>query len=161
MLYPNEYYKTFKDVEIDRLKSRGIKGVIIDIDNTLVPWSSKIPDESVYLWINKLKNEGLKVCLISNNTKARVQEFNKNLGCPVVWNARKPLKSAYMKASQYLDCPMEQIAVIGDQIFTDIWGGNRMGMYTILVDPLSEKEFFWTKLIRKIEKRLRNRLVRE
>lgn len=158
LFYPNEYYKTFSDIDIDHLKRIGIKGIIVDIDNTLIPWSNKVPDENTYLWINKLRSEGFKVCLISNNTKSRVQEFNKDLNCPVVWSAKKPLKTAYIKASKYLDCPVKNIAVVGDQIFTDVFGGNRMGMYTILVDPLSEKEFFWTKLIRKIEKKLRDKL---
>jgi len=160
LLYPDEYYASFKDIDLDHLREMGIKAVIIDIDNTLVPWSDKFPDENAYLWINRLRNEGFKVCLISNNTKGRVEEFNKDLSCYVIWKARKPLKFAYKKAIRYFNCSAKNIAVIGDQIFTDILGGNRLGMYTILVDPISDNEFFWTKFVRRIEKKFRDRARR-
>lgn len=134
------------------LKENSIKGIIIDIDNTLVPWGAKnINDKSGRL-IEQLRKDGFRICILSNNTKKRVDEFNKDLNLPAVYNAGKPRKPAYKKALELLQTEISNTAVIGDQIFTDVLGGNRVGLFTILVNPISTKEFFGTRLVRILER---------
>lgn len=152
LLKPNIYLESVFMIDREMLKENGIKGIIIDIDNTLVPWGAKnINDKSGKL-IEQLRKDGFRICILSNNTKKRVDEFNKDLNLPAVYNAGKPRKSAYKKALELLQTEISNTAVIGDQIFTDVLGGNRVGLFTILVNPISTKEFFGTRLVRILER---------
>lgn len=156
MFYPDKHYHRIYDIKFSDLKKNDIKGIIIDIDNTLVPWNSNNIEKNTHDWLLNALKEGFKLCFISNNTKSRVQSFNHTIDIPSLYNAKKPLRSAYKKASKIMGVALSNIAVIGDQVFTDVLGGNRLGLFTILVDPISEKEFIWTRLVRKIEKKYRN-----
>ncbi len=152
LLKPNIYLESVFMIDREMLKENSIKGIIIDIDNTLVPWGAKnINDKSGKL-IEQLRKDGFRICILSNNTKKRVDEFNKDLNLPAVYNAGKPRKSAYKKALELLQTEISNTAVIGDQIFTDVLGGNRVGLFTILVNPISTKEFFGTRLVRILER---------
>jgi len=152
LLKPNIYLESVFMIDREILKENSIKGIIIDIDNTLVPWGAKnINDKSGKL-IEQLRKDGFRICILSNNTKKRVDEFNKDLNLPAVYNAGKPRKSAYKKALELLQTEISNTAVIGDQIFTDVLGGNRVGLFTILVNPISTKEFFGTRLVRILER---------
>lgn len=151
-LTPDHYYKNILSINFKKLKESGIQGIICDIDNTIVPYQKKIIiDEILELFAN-LKEMGFEICLISNGLNKRVQFFSKKLDIPAFGRAVKPRKKAYKKAMSVLKLDQEQIAVIGDQIFTDILGGNRLGFETILVNPMEEKEFIITKIIRMVEK---------
>lgn len=152
ILKPNLYIKTVYDLDTSLFRERGICGIIVDIDNTLVAWNTKEPDERVVNLICKLTSEGYKVCILSNNTRRRVEEFNRCLNLPAIHKAIKPRKNAFRKALKLLGTQPANTAVIGDQLFTDVYGGNRLGMFTVLVNPISDKEFIWTKLVRKLEK---------
>lgn len=151
-LKPDLYLNSVYELDPDLLAEKGISAIIIDIDNTLVTWDTVEPDEKVNQLVNSLIKKGFRLCMLSNNTRKRVEVFNKYLKLPAVYKAVKPSRKAFLRAMKLLDTTAERTAVIGDQLFTDIYGGNRMGLYTILVSPISEKEFIWTRLVRRIEK---------
>ncbi|MDI6601934.1 MAG: YqeG family HAD IIIA-type phosphatase [Thermoanaerobacteraceae bacterium] len=152
ILFPDMYLNSIDDLNIKELKQRGFKAIIIDIDNTIIEWNVRVPDERTRRIINEALSEGMRVCLLSNGTKDRVTEFAKALNVPYVYNAGKPRKSPYKKALKLLDVKPEEVAAIGDQIFTDVLGGNRLGLYTILVRPISTNETGWTRFMRRFEK---------
>lgn len=151
-LKPDLYLDTVHELNTGLLSEKGISSIIIDIDNTLVSWDTKEPDEKVNQFVCRLVEEGFKICILSNNTKKRVEEFNKCLKLPAIHKAIKPSKTAFVKAMKLMDASAENTAVIGDQLFTDVLGGNRMGLYTILVSPICDKEFVWTRIVRLLEK---------
>ncbi|MFW6282134.1 MAG: YqeG family HAD IIIA-type phosphatase [bacterium] len=151
-MQPDQYYRDIFEIDLDLLKKTGIKGLICDIDNTIVPWSEESVILEVANWFEKINEEGFKICLVSNGTDRRVKFFSEELKLPAVGQAIKPAKRAFKIAQKILELEKEEIAVIGDQIFTDVYGGNRMGYTTILVDPLSDKELKSTRLMRSIEK---------
>lgn len=152
LLRPNIHLESVFILNNQVLKKNNIKGIIIDIDNTLVPWEQKHLDEKAYDFLTRLLEEGFKICILSNSTRKRVEEFNKDLNLPAIYNGGKPRKSGYKRAMNYMETNTYNTAVIGDQIFTDILGGNRLGLFTILVNPISKTEFFGTRLVRIIEK---------
>jgi HAD superfamily phosphatase (TIGR01668 family) len=158
-LKPDMYLKTVHELDTDILVEKGISAIIIDIDNTLVSWDTKEPDEKVNQFVCRLVGEGFKICILSNNTKKRVEEFNKCLKLPAIHKAIKPSKSAFIRAMKLMDSSAENTAVIGDQLFTDVLGGNRMGLYTVLVSPISDKEFVWTRIVRMIEKAVLRKML--
>ncbi len=160
-LLPDEYVASIFDINVEGLKKKGIKALIVDIDNTLEGWGTKSAGERVLNWISKLKSLGFTICLISNNTKRRAVEFAKPLDVPVVYRAAKPSKRAFKKAMKITRNTYSECAVIGDQIFTDVLGGKRLGFYTILVAPINKKEFITTKLIRRVEKMTINRMAKK
>lgn len=151
-LRPDHYYQDIFAIDLMELKAEGIKGLICDIDNTIIPWSEEIIMKEVADWFDETKEMGFSTCLLSNGKDKRVKNLGQELSIPAVGLAVKPSKRAFKAAQKILKLEKEEIAVIGDQIFTDIFGGNRMGFKTILVDPLSKKEFFTTMFIRKIER---------
>ena len=151
MLCPSEMAISAYEIDYDQLYRNGFRGIILDIDNTLVPHGENASDESVYL-INKMKNTGFNLCIISNNDEERVFRFNKNIGLPYVFKALKPSKKGYTKAKEILGCSNDKIICIGDQIFTDIAGANRAGMYSILVKPIDPKEPPFVRFKRLLEK---------
>lgn len=151
-LKPDLYLNTVHELDTAVLKSIGIKAIIVDIDNTLVPWGAKVPDKKADELICRLLSEGFKICILSNNSKKRVEEFNKCLNLPAIHKAVKPSKNAFKRAMKLMDSGPENTAVIGDQIFTDVLGGNRLGLFTVLVPPISKNEFIWTRFVRLFEK---------
>lgn len=158
-LSPNEYVKSIFDIDLDLLREKGIRGLIIDVDNTLVAWKTKTADRRILDWFNVLEIKGFRACILSNNTKDRVVKFTERIRIPAVYRAAKPRKRAFIKAMEAMGTAENETAVIGDQIFTDVFGGNRLKLYTILVVPVGEKEFFTTRFVRKIEKRIIGQLV--
>lgn len=152
LLTPDEYYRNIFEIDIKRLKHNGIRGIICDIDNTIVPYKNKMISDEVREWLDKLRKNDFKICLVSNGLKSRVDYFSNKLDLPAVGKAVKPAKRAYKESIKILDLDKEEIVVVGDQIFTDILGGNRLNLNTILVNPMTEEEFFVTRIMRKIEK---------
>ena len=160
ILTPNLYIKSVFELDLEKLKKNNIKGLIIDIDNTLVSWEIKYATEKIKQWLLNLKKEGFDICLVSNNTKDRVIIFNKELKLPAIHRALKPRMGAFKNAMKIMGTTTNNTAVIGDQIFTDILGGNRMGLFTVLVVPIAGKEFWWTTFIRKIEKYVLKKILK-
>jgi uncharacterized protein len=160
ILTPDYYYDSIYDVDLDLLKKNKIEGLIIDIDNTLVGWDTLLPTLTVKEWLEKLVNSGFNICLVSNNNQKRVMYFSKELDIPFIFQARKPMKRNFLAAMEILETTNQQTAIIGDQIFTDVLGGNRMKLTTILVKPIKSKEFWWTNFVRKIERRVLKKIIK-
>jgi HAD superfamily phosphatase (TIGR01668 family) len=157
-LTPNEYYDSIFDIKPSYLKEIGITRIIVDLDNTLIPRNEIVAKDELIDWLKSMRNVGLKLVIVSNNTKTRVGIIARKLDLPLVAMAKKPSRLAFEKGMKAIQCKKEETAVIGDQIFTDVLGGNRMGLYSILVVPLSGHEHFVTKFVRQIEKLVLKRL---
>ncbi len=152
-LVPDFYYPDIFSIELDKLEQKGVQGIICDIDNTIVPYSDKKLITGARDWFKCLQERGFEVCLISNGRESRVKQFRDHLNLPAISLAVKPTKRAFLKATRdILQLEKHRVAVIGDQIFTDVLGGNRLNLVTVLVDPLEKKELLFTKLMRLVEK---------
>lgn len=137
--YPGEYLDSTYSIDFDRLYKEGYRGVIFDIDNTLVPHGAPADARAEALFAH-LKETGYRCCLLSNNKEPRVQMFNKNIRVFYIHKAHKPRTANYRKAMHLMKTKRENTLFVGDQIFTDIWGANRVKIRTILVKPLNPKE---------------------
>ncbi|WP_026906259.1 YqeG family HAD IIIA-type phosphatase [Paucisalibacillus globulus] len=153
---PNEHVKNIFEIKPSVLKEQGIQGIITDLDNTLVPWNVKQATPEIIDWFKLMKDNGIKVTIISNNKEERVKMFSEPLGTPFVFSARKPLRRAFKTAAKQMELKKEEIVVIGDQLLTDVLGGNSAGFYTILVVPIVQTDEKITQVNRKIERRIMN-----
>ena len=151
-LCPKQFAEGIHQVDLHDLKRKGIAGLILDLDNTLVPWNGHAVFPEVRSWIDEAKKRGFNACIVSNNDAGRGEKVREIFGLPAFWKAVKPRRRTFRKALDLLKLTPPQVAVVGDQIFTDILGGNRMGFYTILVRPLNKREFLGTMCVRKVEK---------
>lgn len=151
-LFPEDYIESVFDLNIEELIKNNINGLIFDIDNTLVPFDIAYPNQKLISFFEKLKNKGFKICLVSNNTKERVIKFNEKLKFYAIHKALKPRSKSFLKAMELMNTDKESTVAIGDQIFTDVWGGNRAGIKTILVVPVSERDEWITKIKRGLER---------
>lgn len=151
ILYPQLYVNTLLDIPLSELKKANIRAFILDLDNTVTCWNSSYVTGEIIDWFKKLKTEGFKACILSNNGERRVLSVAENLGIPYIHRAQKPRKGAFYRAVDLMGATIGETAVIGDQIFTDVLGGNRAGLYTILVVPISQREFTGTKISRFFE----------
>ncbi|MGE5397645.1 MAG: YqeG family HAD IIIA-type phosphatase [Chitinophagales bacterium] len=151
-LFPDLYVESVLQLPLDKLFNYGIRAFLFDLDNTVTEWNSNIIHEEIIYWFAQAKEKGFKACLVSNNGRERVLKVAENLGIPFVSRAGKPRRKAFRQAMDIIGCGPEETAVIGDQVFTDILGGNRMSLFTILVVPITRKEFFGTRITRQIEK---------
>lgn len=161
LLCPDECVAKVPDIDLDALAAKGIRALILDVDNTLLGWDAEEVPSDVVAWVNRAREQGFKVCIASNGTKERVKRVAAALGVPAISKAIKPRKRPFRKALEILGEPQEAVAVIGDQIFTDVLGGNRMDLYTILIDPVSETELRTTRMVRRVERRVLSRLARQ
>lgn len=142
-------------ISVEQLRQDGIRGLIIDLDNTMTPWNNIEVGPKVEAWFKKVKSAEIRACVVSNNSKRqRVAVVADRLGIPFVFGATKPRRRAFRAGMDLLETGQEDTAVIGDQLFTDILGGNRLGLYTILVTPINDQEFIGTRIMRRIEKLL-------
>ncbi len=136
------------DITSDFLAERGIRALILDLDNTLVPWHGREVDARISEWISELQRSGTRLCIVSNTHRpGRLKDLAMRLGVQWVPSGGKPRRRGFLRAMEAMESSVEVTAVIGDQVMTDIWGGNRCGLLTILVAPLSPREFIGTKLI--------------
>ena len=153
-LYPNQHLKKVEQITIQFLEKNNIKALILDVDNTLIDYNRTMK-ESVIQWAKDLKKQGIKLYILSNtNHKEKVEEVANKLEVPYRNLAKKPLKAGFLKVQKELQEKPENIAVVGDQIFTDVIGGNRCNMYTILVDPINPKDFWYTAWKRPLENKI-------
>ncbi len=151
---PDDYFQSIFHITPEYLKQKNIKGIITDLDNTLVEWNRPEATPELTNWFKEMRNHGIQIVIVSNNNKKRVHKFASPLGIPYVYRARKPLGKAFRKALTVLNLPKENTVVIGDQLLTDIYGGNKAGFYTILVVPVAESDGFATKFNRMIERKI-------
>ncbi len=150
-LCPNLYVGSLHHIDFSHLKGIGVEGIVFDIDNTVTMWGSTEIPATTRKWLEDAKTHGFRVCLLSNNRKNRIDDISRMLDIPSA-KGFKPLGSAFRSALCLLGTLPQETAIIGDQIFTDILGGNRAGLYTILVQPMSTNEFITTKFFRKLER---------
>lgn len=161
MLYPKEYFTTVKAINIEFLKKNHIEGLILDVDNTLIDLNRKMP-EGVDKWVEKLKEAGIKFCILSNSNQIdKIGAVAQRLNIPFIHFAKKPLKSGFEKAKKVLQLKEENIAVVGDQIMTDVIGANRSKMFSVLVKPIKEKDYLITRIKRPIEKIIINQYLKQ
>jgi len=149
---PAKTYDTIFDIPLQELYTFGIRGVIFDLDNTLTEWNNPELSRETVSWMAKARKYGFQMCFVSNNSDIRVREVAENVKVPFVARAGKPRRRSFRRAMELMRTKPETTAVVGDQIFTDILGGNRLGLFTIMVTPISRKEFIGTRLVRVIEK---------
>ena len=150
--FPNQYLDSVFDIDYYKLYERNIRGLIFDIDNTLVPFDVIHPTKEIKDLFEKLIKMGFKICLLSNNSKKRVLLFNEKLNMPFVFRAKKPTLIGINKALSLIKTDEKNTVLIGDQVFTDVWCANRKGIYVILLKPIALKDEFSVKLKRGIEK---------
>ena len=143
LLIPKQRVRTVHEINLDELKQMGIKGILTDLDNTLI--GAKEPNATPELteWLARVQHLGFKVVVISNNHELRVRTFAQPLRLPFVHKARKPLASSFHRALSTMSLTASETAVIGDQMMTDILGGNRIGLYTIWVNPIAMADESW------------------
>ena len=147
---PDIYQKNIYDINYENLKKKGIKCLLFDLDNTIVPVKSDVPNKKIKEFFAYLEND-FKVIIISNSNKKRLIHFKEGLNIDVACQARKPLKKKYIKIMKLYKFKEHEIAAIGDQLLTDILGANRMGITSILINPIGDYEKFGTKINRFIE----------
>jgi len=151
-LRPAACHETIYDVDPRQLTARGVRGLILDLDNTLVPWGVREAPGALEGWVRGARAAGLQLCIVSNNGGSRVTALAGALGVPVLTGARKPLPGKLRRALVLMGTTAETTALVGDQVFTDVLGGNGLGLYTILVRPQSGREFVLTRLVRVVER---------
>ena len=158
LLTPNMQVRKITDITIEMLKENNIKGMILDVDNTLIDLD-RVPLEGIKEWMDNMKNEGIKFCIASNSLKKdKIEKVAKMLDIPYVHFSAKPTKIGLKKAKQILGIENNKnIAEVGDQLFTDVLGTNRMKMFSILTEPLCEEKVKINNLKRKLEKRVLRR----
>ncbi|MCC8059573.1 MAG: YqeG family HAD IIIA-type phosphatase [Clostridiales bacterium] len=148
--YPRECAGSVWDIPWEEWYARGMRGVIFDIDNTLTPHGARA-DERVIQLFAYLRKTGLQTCLLSNNQEPRVAPFAEAVQSVYICKADKPAKRGYRRAMEQMGTDPETTLFVGDQLFTDIWGANRCGIYAILVEPIHPKEEIQIVLKRRLE----------
>lgn len=151
MFYPDECIDSTYHIDFKKLSSEGLKGVIFDIDNTLVMHGAPADDRAINIF-NLLRNLGIDTCLVSNNKRPRVEGFANQVNSKFIYKADKPSKKGYIKAMELMGTDTSNTLFVGDQLFTDVYGANRAGIRTILVDPINPKEEIQIVLKRYLEK---------
>lgn len=149
--YPGEYLDSTYEIDFARLYAEGYRGIIFDIDNTLVPHGAPADDRAKKLFIH-LKELGYQCVLLSNNKEPRVKLFNDAVQVQYIFKAGKPSVKNYVKAMELMHTGKDNTLFVGDQIFTDVYGANRAGIRTILVKPIHPKEEIQIVLKRYLEK---------
>ena len=148
----SRYVASVDLIDVDDLRARGVRCVLLDRDNTLVPRDVKTAPPAVRAWLLKLREAGMAVCMVSNNFHTdAVCASADDLGCAVVHHAMKPSPVAVKLAMRKVGVPAEQTVLIGDQIFTDMIAGNLAGVQTILVRPQSRRDLWYTYILRAME----------
>ncbi len=137
---PRLYEISIYEIDLDKLKAMGIKGFIFDVDNTIVPYDTAYAPSEVRAWFEKIGAMGFASYIASNNKEGRVTAFAKDLGVPYLPKAKKPLTKNLKKICGEMGLRPEETAMVGDQLFTDMLGGNMAGMFTILIEQISPNE---------------------
>lgn len=152
-LSPKLQVRSIYDIDLKQLWNQGIRGMITDLDNTLVGAKDPLATPELKMWLKQVQDAGFKIAILSNNNRLRVEKFAEPLALPFYFSARKPIRASFSKALKHLKLTADQTAMVGDQMLTDVLGGNRMGLYTILVQPIAlQDEGFFTKINRRLEK---------
>ena len=149
---PEYYFKTFDEASAEFLVSIGVKGIVLDVDNTLEPYENPLPGEHVKKWLSELKEKGISAAIVSNNGGKRINLFNSELGLPAYYKAKKPFKKNVLNAMKDMGTDKSNTVLMGDQVFTDVWAAHNTGIRAILVPPIKDKTDIFTKFKRLLEK---------
>lgn len=149
---PEYYFKTFNEASADFLTSIGVKGIVLDVDNTLEPYENPLPGDHVVAWLESLKAEGISAAIVSNNGGKRINLFNSVLGLPAYYKAKKPFKKNVLNAMRDMGTDKSNTILMGDQVFTDVLAAHNTGIKAILVPPIKDKKDVFTKFKRLLEK---------
>lgn len=152
-LRPYRHYRDVAAIDLDALATAGVRGLLVDLDNTLLPRDTGVMPRFVTSWVGQAR-ERFAICLVSNNWHEPVHVVARELGLPLVARAVKPLPFALWAGMRRIGVRPRECAIIGDQLFTDVLGGNLVGARTVLVDPLSSADLAHTLLLRKLEARI-------
>ena len=149
--YPSTECNSTYDIDFQRMYDLGYRGIIFDIDNTLVPHGAPADEKAIALF-EKLREIGFQTLLLSNNKEPRVKSFCEQVGSDYIFKAGKPKKTGYEKAMERMGTTKETTFFVGDQLFTDVWGAKRTGLYSVLVKPIHPKEEIQIVLKRYLER---------
>lgn len=152
LFMPNLILPDVTQITAELLKKNGIRGIALDVDNTLTAHGSQELKAHIKTWLDEMKKNKLPMIIVSNNTKKRITPFAKMLGLPFISMSMKPLVRGFIAAQKKLGFKPSELAIVGDQIFTDVLGGNRAKMFSILVTPISADKGFSFKIRRRLEK---------
>lgn len=152
MLFPKQKVHRVTDISSEQLYAMGIRGLILDIDNTLTTHDNPVPSDGVANWLEQVRAQGISMLVLSNNHAARVAPFAELLGLDFIPDGKKPLPRGFRRCAEALGLSKEQLCIIGDQIFTDILGANCYGCYSILVEPIQMETTAFFKFKRFLEK---------
>ncbi|MDD2434732.1 MAG: YqeG family HAD IIIA-type phosphatase [Bacilli bacterium] len=155
---PDRYQKSIYTIDYDNLLKCGITCLLFDLDNTIAPIGIVEPTKKTKELFKKLKEKGFKLVIFSNSNKKRLKPFKEILDVDCCASALKPLSGKFLKVLNEYDLDVSEVAIIGDQILTDVVGGNNVGITTILINPVSTKDFWFTKINRLFEKKIINKL---
>ncbi|MDD6278468.1 MAG: YqeG family HAD IIIA-type phosphatase [Oscillospiraceae bacterium] len=144
-------FRRVTDITPEILKKLNIRGLILDLDNTLTTHDNPRPADGVLEWIDLMKREGIRLMIVSNNHPPRVRPFAEMLGLPFVSEGKKPLTKGFKEAAAKMKLPRESVAAVGDQIFTDVLGANLMGIKMLYVVPIEHEKTMFFKVKRKLE----------
>ncbi len=160
---PQIYQKNIYSINYQKLKKEGIKCLLFDLDNTCIPYKNNKMPKKIKDLFDKLVKMNFKVIIFSNSPKRRLQRIIELNNLKIEYNAssKKPLPHNYKKVLKKYNYQKEEVCIIGDQLLTDVFGGNKVGIKTCLVDPITKKEFFITKISRKIENNLFKKLSKQ
>lgn len=151
-LYPDRIFHRITDIRIEDLKDINIKALLIDVDNTLSTHGSQQPIDKIDEWIKSMKENNISLYILSNARKSRVEPFAKKVGLDFIHLGVKPLPIGYIRGKLKVKVPFKNIAIVGDQIFTDVLGGRLSGVKCLLVTPILLEEKTSFKIRRKLEK---------
>lgn len=151
LFFPHERYKSILQVSPQKLYQSGVRGVILDIDNTLTTHDNPKPADGVLNWLCEAREAGLILVVLSNNSAERVEPFAKMLGLEFEADGKKPLPFGYRRAVRHMGVSVKTTASIGDQIFTDVLGARLCGVKSIFVDPIEPEKTAFFKLKRALE----------
>ena len=152
MFFPDEYCENVAEINLERLWQLGKRGILCDIDNTLCRDEQFEIEAPSHAFIEKAKKIGFKICIISNNVEKRVAPVAKELGLTYCFRVGKPKPSAYLLSLEKIGVNKNEAVMVGDQLFTDILGAHRLGIYSVLIKPIHKKEILQIRLKRPFEK---------
>lgn len=149
--YPDVYVNSAYEIDFETLYEKGFRGIIFDIDNTLVPHGAPADERSINLF-DRLRRIGFESVLLSNNKEPRVKTFNDKVHSRYLYKAGKPARKGYLAAMELMGTAPDTTLFVGDQLFTDVWGAKRAGILTYLVKPIHPKEEIQIVLKRRLER---------
>lgn len=150
IFYPDERTDSSYNIDYEKMYKDGYRGIIFDIDNTLVKHGYPATEQAIKLF-DRLKKIGFKTLVLSNNKEPRVKSFAEKVGCDYIYKAGKPLKKGYINAMNIIGTDINNTLFIGDQLFTDVWGAKRLHIRNILVKPINPKEEIQIIIKRRLE----------